>query len=465
MSPAPRAGRARLPRLQRDRSRPGRSTSHGRYPAMRPAPWVPTIPQRSSLRLQCLALADRALPQLALEGAHLLADLRREGVVALSEDAGRQQAGVAGSADGDGGHGNSGGHLHDRQQRVQRVEVLERDGHADHGQGGEGGEHAGEVGRASGSGDDHAQAAVGGGAAPGDHVLRHAVGGDHIDRDGDVELGERLLRGPHHRVVGVGSHHDAHQGAGGAGGHRLSSVLVAAVVVVSSVPAPGPWMISCSARCARCSNSSVSWPISVTWPILRPGRTALPYRWTFSSGSAASAASMPGTRSSAVLPRRLTMTAAGATGSTAPRGRSATARTCCSNWPVTAPSMDQCPVLWGRIASSLTSTRPSAVSNNSTASIPTTSRSSAMSRASCWMRCWEAWSSPGARATPSAQPPSRWTDCTTGYAALCPPGRRATCAESSRVRGTSSSASSSRWPASQSSASPALLTIRTPWAS
>ena len=40
-----------------------------------------------------------------------------------------------------------------------------------------------------------------------------------------------------------------------------------------------------------------------------------------------------------------------------PSGRSSTARRCCSNWPVTAPSIDQCPELCGRIASSLT-TKP-----------------------------------------------------------------------------------------------------------
>src|SRR5699024_12153885 len=119
-----------------------------------------------------------------LEGDHLFADLRREGVVARSEDAGRQQAGVAGSADGDGGHGHTGGHLHDRQQRVHPVEVLERDGHADHGQGGEGGEHAGEGGRASGSGDDRAQAGGGGGGATGGRVHRASVGGEVRDRDG-----------------------------------------------------------------------------------------------------------------------------------------------------------------------------------------------------------------------------------------------------------------------------------------
>ncbi len=65
-------------------------------------------------------------------------------------------------------------------------------------------------------------------------------------------------------------------------------------------------------------------------------------------------------------------------GDGSPSGRSSTARRCCSNWLVTAPSMLQWPVLCGRIASSLTSSRPSVVSNSSTASTPVTSSSSAI---------------------------------------------------------------------------------------
>ena len=48
------------------------------------------------------------------------------------------------------------------------------------------------------------------------------------------------------------------------------------------------------------------------------------------------------------------MTVQRATGRGSPSGRSRTARRCCSNWPVRAPSIDQWPLLCGRIASSLT---------------------------------------------------------------------------------------------------------------
>ena len=54
-----------------------------------------------------------------------------------------------------------------------------------------------------------------------------------------------------------------------------------------------------------------------------------------------------------------TITVHGTRASGAPSGRSSTARRWFSNWLVTAPSWVQWPVLCGRIASSLTSTRPS----------------------------------------------------------------------------------------------------------
>ena len=55
----------------------------------------------------------------------------------------------------------------------------------------------------------------------------------------------------------------------------------------------------------------------------------------------------------------LTITVQRARGAGEPSGRSSTARRWFSNWLVTAPSWVQWPVLCGRIASSLTSTRPS----------------------------------------------------------------------------------------------------------
>ncbi len=79
----------------------------------------------------------------------------------------------------------------------------------------------------------------------------------------------------------------------------------------------------------------------------------------------------------------LTITVQGARGSGEPRGRSRTARRWFSNWLVTDPSWVQWPVLCGRIASSLTSTRPSRVSNSSTASTPVTPSSPASFIAIC----------------------------------------------------------------------------------
>ena len=140
-------------------------------------------------------------------------------------------------------------------------------------------------------------------------------------------------------------------------------------------------------------------------------------------------------------PRMLTITVHGARGAGEPSGRSRTARRWFSNWLVTAPSWVQWPVLWGRIASSLTSTRPSRVSNSSTARIPTTSSSLAIVSATCCACVASPGSRSGAGATTSWQMPSSWVLATTGYAAAWPLGDRATSAASSRRKSTSSSAS------------------------
>ena len=119
-----------------------------------------------------------------------------------------------------------------------------------------------------------------------------------------------------------------------------------------------------------------------------------------------------------------------------------TARRWFSNCEVTAPSWVQWPVLCGRIASSLTSTRPSVVSNSSTARMPVTPSSPAIRSAISCARPARSGSRSGAGATTSRQMPSTCVDATTGYAAAWPLGERATSADSSRRKSTSSSASS-----------------------
>ena len=76
--------------------------------------------------------------------------------------------------------------------------------------------------------------------------------------------------------------------------------------------------------------------------------------------------------------------------------------------------MLQWPVLCGRMASSLTTTEPSARCISSTASTPTTPSSSAMVRASRSIST--AWASvrSGAGVMVSTQIPSRWIDWVTG---------------------------------------------------
>ena len=80
-----------------------------------------------------------------------------------------------------------------------------------------------------------------------------------------------------------------------------------------------------------------------------------------------------------------------------------------SNWLVRAPSMVQCPVLWGRMASSLTRMRPSRASISSTASTPTTPSSVAIRMAICCSPAARSGSSLGAGVTVSTQMPSVWT--------------------------------------------------------
>ncbi len=76
--------------------------------------------------------------------------------------------------------------------------------------------------------------------------------------------------------------------------------------------------------------------------------------------------------------------------------------------------MLQCPVLWGRMASSLTTTEPSAACISSTARTPTTPSSSAIRNAIAWQS--RAWSGrrPGAGVVVAVQMPSVWTVSLTG---------------------------------------------------
>src|SRR5262245_25855609 len=92
---------------------------------------------------------------------------------------------------------------------------------------------------------------------------------------------------------------------------------------------------------------------------------------------------------------------------------------------------------------------PAGVSKSSTASTPTTSSSTAIRMASSCATTARSSSRPGAGASTSTHMPSRCTVSTTGYAATCPNGDRATIAASSRRSGTfSSTMSSSPWSSS-----------------
>src|ERR1035437_8169810 len=82
-----------------------------------------------------------------------------------SEDLGRKQGRVFGATDGDRGHGDSIGHLDDREERVEAAVHLCGDRHADDRPDGLGRYYARQMGRAAGTGDEDANAALIGPAA------------------------------------------------------------------------------------------------------------------------------------------------------------------------------------------------------------------------------------------------------------------------------------------------------------
>ena len=209
--------------------------------------------------------------------------------------------------------------------------------------------------------------AVGRALAVREHLPRHPVRRDDVDLVGDVELVERRRGGLHDGPVRVAAHHDADERrASRSFGHRSPREVVA--------PRAGP----ASRRSARSS------PLTLTWPTLRPGRTSLPYRCTFSAGVARQHVPVGRVQVRVVAaehvghdrPRR----ARGGVARAAGRARRAgAART---GWSPRRRCV-QCPLLCGRMASSLTTNaespvRGSRTSNSSTASTPVTSRSPAI---------------------------------------------------------------------------------------
>src|SRR5699024_4388132 len=166
----------------------------------------------------------------------------------------------------------------------------------------------------------------------------------HVDLDLDAELRQHVRGRVHDAPVGVRPHDDADQRSRG----RRRPVHPCLLVVVPCPPVAGAPSSSprrsAAARFARARTSGRSLPLTVTCPSLRPGRTSLPYRLTWTAGSARTC----GSASVSVVsrdPRTLTMTVHGATGAGEPSGRSSTARRCWANWLVTAPVMVQCPEL------------------------------------------------------------------------------------------------------------------------
>ena len=182
-------------------------------------------------------------------------------------------------------------------------------------------------------------------------------------------------------------------------------------------------------------------PLTVTCPILRPGRTSLPYRCTFSPGSRGHAVQVRAVDRRCSAPPSTFAIPAGAAPA-APERQVEHGAQVLLELAGHRPSMVQWPLLCGRIASSLTSDAVRRCSNISTASTPVTSELAGDPQRDL-LRPPAAWSSAGRaparsprgrrrRPAPSPPPASRGL----------PVRRRATSTASSRVNATFSSASS-----------------------
>ena len=136
-----------------------------------------------------------------------------------------------------------------------------------------------------------------------------------------------------------------------------------AAITVPTPPGSSSWRgtgvpRATAADHALARTSSASCPQTVTCPSLRPGLGLLPYRCTWAPPTASPSASRAAGSSPASPPKTLTLATHGCARAVAPRGRSSTPRRWFSNWEVTDPSIVQCPELCGRVATSLTRSRP-----------------------------------------------------------------------------------------------------------
>ena len=102
-----------------------------------------------------------------------------DGGIVQREDGCREEGGIlcASGADGESAHGDTGGHLDDGEEGIEAGELAE-DWNAEDREEGLGRDHAGEMGSATGAGDDDANAAIGGLAGELCHEAGGAMGGD-----------------------------------------------------------------------------------------------------------------------------------------------------------------------------------------------------------------------------------------------------------------------------------------------
>lgn len=124
-------------------------------------------------------------------------------------------------SDGESGHGHAGGHLGNREERIEAAEGFTFYGDAEDGQGGEGGGHTGEMGGATGGGDEEAKAAFFGGAGVGEEAKGGTMSAENANFGGDTGATEESLGGLEGGPIGPATHDQADEGAVALQGGRL----------------------------------------------------------------------------------------------------------------------------------------------------------------------------------------------------------------------------------------------------
>lgn len=132
--------------------------------------------------------------------------------IGRSENLHGKKAGVgrAPFIEGHGGYRDARGHLYGGEQGIHAAKRRGRERHGDDGQRGKRGAYAGQVGRTTGRGDDHLDAAIGGGAGEIVDAVRRAMRRGHFDFKTDAKLLQHLGGFDHGGQIAIRPHDDGY---------------------------------------------------------------------------------------------------------------------------------------------------------------------------------------------------------------------------------------------------------------